>query len=116
MIEIRIEVEDLKEIEKIFNTTELHSGIIINPSDNFSVTFNIATKKTSLSTTSILVDLAVNYSLGVSASLLATFLYEKFTNKGQKRIIIKKKRKILIKKKDIEIYIEEEIKSIRKEE
>lgn len=102
------------ELERLFGLKNPLKGHKIIAFDGFELQIQNIIPKLGLGATEIIFEVTYNIGLGVSSSLVASWLFEKLTKNGQREVIHKTKRRILIKEKDFEILIEEEIEEMKK--
>lgn len=82
--------------------------------DGASVEYCSSSKKTGIGETTSIIVVVVNFGMGVAASYLASWIYEKLGQKSKNEILVKEEREILISKGDIEILISEKIEKQKK--
>lgn len=79
--------------------------------DDASIEYCSSSKKLGMGETCSVIVVVVNFGMGVAASYLASWIYEKLGQNSKNEILVKEEReiKILINEHDIEVLISEKI-------
>lgn len=113
-ITIKVRSNDIEFLEKIFKkeSPSIHSNAVIT--EQFNLTCGSIKSQPGMISQEFIVELVINFSLGLTASILGAWLYEKIGNKGENSIKIENRPEEVVFEQEIIEEISLQVKRIKK--